>query len=81
VRDNGSGITSRDLSNTRSLGILGMRERALLVDGIVEIEGVPGKGTTVSVRVPLIEASSTRTNNRGCTPHENNFYGAKGETV
>ncbi|HEX8237563.1 MAG TPA: response regulator [Abditibacteriaceae bacterium] len=53
VRDNGRGITSRETSNSRSLGLLGMRERALLVGGRVEIAGEASQGTTVWVHVPL----------------------------
>jgi PAS domain S-box-containing protein len=51
--DNGRGITKDENSGRRSLGLLGMQERAHLVGGKVEITGVPGKGTTVAVRIPL----------------------------
>ncbi|HSE22091.1 MAG TPA: PAS domain S-box protein [Pyrinomonadaceae bacterium] len=53
VKDDGRGITEREKRNTRSLGLLGMKERALLVGGGVEIQGARGKGTQVLVRVPL----------------------------
>jgi signal transduction histidine kinase len=53
VQDNGRGMTGRELSGTRSLGLLGMRERATLLDGEVNIIGRQGKGTTVRVRIPL----------------------------
>lgn len=43
------------------LGLLGMRERASLVQGSVNIESRPGKGTTVFVRIPLPAAASTAT--------------------
>ncbi len=52
VRDNGRGITESEISNPRSLGLLGMRERALLLGGNVEISGTPGKGTAVTVKIP-----------------------------
>jgi signal transduction histidine kinase len=52
VRDNGRGIGEEELSAGRSLGILGMRERALLLGGELTIRGVPGKGTTVKVLIP-----------------------------
>jgi signal transduction histidine kinase len=55
VQDNGRGITSREMSNTKSLGLLGIRERALLVGGEVNIKSGPKKGTVVSVQVPLHE--------------------------
>jgi signal transduction histidine kinase len=53
VKDDGRGITDTQKANTRSLGLLGMKERALLVGGEVHITAVPNQGTTVTVRVPL----------------------------
>ena len=55
VRDDGIGITESQTINSPSLGLLGMKERALLVDGEVNISGEEGVGTTVVVRVPLDE--------------------------
>jgi PAS domain S-box-containing protein len=52
VRDNGCGIGEEQLSSGRSLGILGMRERALLLRGELTITGAPGKGTIVKVLIP-----------------------------
>jgi signal transduction histidine kinase len=52
VRDNGQGIGEEQLSARRSLGILGMRERALLLGGELIIRGAPGKGTTVRAWIP-----------------------------
>jgi len=52
VRDNGRGIGEEQLSASSSLGILGMRERALLLGGEFFI-GNPGSGTTVRVRIPI----------------------------
>jgi PAS domain S-box-containing protein len=52
VGDNGKGITQKEKSEQRSLGILGMRERAHLVGAEIDIKGLEGKGTVVTVRVP-----------------------------
>ncbi len=52
VRDNGAGITASQLAGSRSLGILGMRERALLFGGSLQIDGIPGQGTTVVAEIP-----------------------------
>jgi signal transduction histidine kinase len=52
VKDDGRGITKSQRMNSRSLGLLGMKERALLVGGEVRISGKEGQGTTVLVRVP-----------------------------
>jgi PAS domain S-box-containing protein len=53
IRDNGKGITEDQQAAPRSLGLLGMRERAHLVGGQMRISGEAGKGTVVTVRVPL----------------------------
>ena len=53
VADNGKGITQKEKSEQRSLGILGMRERAHLIDADIDITGLEGKGTVVTVRVPI----------------------------
>ena len=53
VRDNGRGMSDGERSAVRSLGILGMRERATLVGATFDVIGVPGQGTTITVRVPL----------------------------
>ncbi len=52
VYDNGAGIPDEKLTETHSLGILGMRERAALLGGNLVIRGVPGEGTAVTVRIP-----------------------------
>jgi PAS domain S-box-containing protein len=52
VRDNGRGIKEDELASADSLGILGMRERTLLLGGTLTITGSPGKGTTVRIRIP-----------------------------
>jgi signal transduction histidine kinase len=57
VRDNGSGISGEKIINPRSLGIIGMRERALAVGGEVNIEGIPTKGTNVKVEIPFVNLS------------------------
>ncbi|PYS72392.1 MAG: hypothetical protein DMF69_07770 [Acidobacteria bacterium] len=57
VKDDGRGITDDEQRNTRSLGLLGMKERALLVGGGVKISGSRGEGTTVVVRIPLSTGS------------------------
>ena len=55
VQDNGKGILDSQTKNTKSLGILGIRERALLFEGKVDIVGEKGKGTRVSVSIPAVE--------------------------
>ncbi len=53
IQDDGEGIPAEKLGDTHSLGLLGMQERASSLGGQVEIAGRPGKGTTVTLRLPL----------------------------
>ncbi len=55
VRDNGKGITESQVSDPKSLGLVGMRERAISWGGDVTFQGVPGQGTTVTVWIPIVE--------------------------
>jgi signal transduction histidine kinase len=56
VVDNGVGIQDNELHARKSLGLLGMQERALLFGGDVRISGSPGHGTRVSVTIPIGKA-------------------------
>lgn len=58
VADNGRGITEQELASRTSLGLLAMREQALLLGGQVSIVGRAGEGTTVTVQIPLRQAIS-----------------------
>ncbi|MEM1057523.1 MAG: PAS domain-containing sensor histidine kinase [Bacteroidota bacterium] len=53
IDDDGVGLDPSALDGRRSLGVLGMRERARGQGGVLSIEGDPGDGTTVSVTFPL----------------------------
>jgi len=53
VQDDGQGITKKMVHSQHSLGIIGMRERAVALDGTLTFSGSKGKGTTLTVRVPL----------------------------
>jgi two-component system sensor histidine kinase UhpB len=53
VRDNGRGIKRNELSSVESIGLLGMTERAKFLGGRITISGVAGRGTTVTVKVPV----------------------------
>jgi PAS domain S-box-containing protein len=60
VSDDGRGITEAEKTGPRSLGLLGMRERAHLLGGEVSVEGVKGRGTDVTLRVPALDNGSGR---------------------
>jgi signal transduction histidine kinase len=52
IRDDGRGITATQVRDPFSLGLIGIRERADLAGGTVHVEGVSGRGTIVSLRIP-----------------------------
>jgi PAS domain S-box-containing protein len=52
ILDNGIGMNKNDLKNPKSIGIKGMRERALLCGGRIDVEGKPGEGTKVTLKIP-----------------------------
>lgn len=53
IHDNGRGFDQAAPSLSKSLGLLGMRERAAILGGRVNISSAPGKGTTVTAWIPL----------------------------
>ena len=52
IEDNGRGFDTSILNKKRTLGILGMEERSLMMGGKYIIKSEPGEGTTVKVTVP-----------------------------
>ncbi len=63
ISDNGKGIKKKDLVNPRSIGLTGMHERAHALGGTLVIMGMRGKGTSITVTVPLRPVG--RDNRRG----------------
>ncbi len=53
VRDDGRGISPEAISGTTSLGLLGIRERARRLGGVVTVSGEPAQGTELVLEVPL----------------------------
>jgi signal transduction histidine kinase len=57
VQDNGTGfkvpILSEHPATASKLGLIGMHERARLLGGLLLVDSAPGRGTKVSVDVPL----------------------------
>ena len=58
ITDNGRGLPPDKLADPLSLGLVGMRERALLLGGQFDIRSEPGQGTTVAVRLPATQPDS-----------------------
>jgi signal transduction histidine kinase len=58
VSDNGSGFCPEAaLSKPMSFGLAGMRERAALLGGALDVNSTPGKGATVVLKLPLAPGS------------------------
>ncbi len=53
IGDNGHGITDEQISSPRSLGIIGMRERAVAWGGNISIQKKRKKGTNLVLKVPI----------------------------
>ena len=60
IVDNGVGIKNNDSPDSTSLGILGMKERAALLDGEVLVDKNYKDGTFVKVIIPLINNSNPK---------------------
>ena len=58
VEDDGRGISQADLANSKSFGVLGMRERVAMLQGEISIHGGPAGGTVVEARIPVQNAGS-----------------------
>ncbi len=54
VHDDGVGFDDQDIAINQSLGLMGMRERAALAGGMLDLEGGLGEGMTVTVTMPTI---------------------------
>jgi len=66
VTDNGKGITEQETSDPKSFGLMGIKERIHSLGGDVEILGINGQGTTVSVSIPAgVSKDSTRAEDTG----------------
>jgi signal transduction histidine kinase len=58
VTDDGRGISRDEMRGTHSLGLLGLRERAIALGGSVNVFSEGASGTTVSLRLPLPPAQA-----------------------
>lgn len=57
VADNGCGISIEEMARTGSLGLVGMKERALRAGGVCEIQPRKKGGTILRVRIPAADDS------------------------
>jgi signal transduction histidine kinase len=60
VEDNGRGFQLNEkgmASQTKGLGLFGIRERAVIAKGSLAIDSAPGQGTRIALRIPLDKAA------------------------
>ena len=64
IRDNGVGFdveaVMRTYDQRGSLGMVNLQERTELVNGVLNLQSIPGKGTRVQVYIPLTEEAADR---------------------
>jgi len=53
IRDNGIGFEEGPMATKKTLGLLGMKERSMMMGGVYNITSARGAGTTVTVIIPL----------------------------
>ncbi|HEV7929526.1 MAG TPA: sensor histidine kinase, partial [Nitrosospira sp.] len=60
VRDNGKGFDSENATKKKSFGLLGMRERAAVLGGSIDITSSRQHGTAIRVRIPMKRDEGSR---------------------
>jgi signal transduction histidine kinase len=64
IEDDGAGFdveaVNKSYDNRGSLGMINLRERSELVNGLLNIDSAPGKGTRIQVYIPLTEEAADR---------------------
>jgi signal transduction histidine kinase len=58
VRDNGVGMYPGDRRKMHRFGLVGMAERVNMLGGQLEIESIPGRGTVLSLTIPIDRAAA-----------------------
>ena len=59
VRDDGRGFVPAEARTHKTYGLLGLRERTLLLGGEARVASEPGRGTTIEVRIPLEQEAAS----------------------
>ncbi|MBI5858434.1 MAG: PAS domain S-box protein [Sphingobacteriales bacterium] len=53
IKDNGKGFDTAIIGTKKTMGLIGMRERVLLMNGTYAINSTPDKGTEITVTIPV----------------------------
>ena len=57
IQDDGVGFDPEFAQSKQTFGLLGMKERSIILGGECSLESEPGKGATINVSVPVINLS------------------------
>jgi len=63
ISDDGKGIPPKRVSDHKAIGLIGIRERVYSLGGKCRIEGISGKGTTISISIPLRSSNGEQIEN------------------
>ncbi|MDH4299103.1 MAG: ATP-binding protein [Dehalococcoidia bacterium] len=66
IKDNGKGIEKKQIDDPKAFGIIGMKERAHFLGGEVRFNSAPGKGTSITVTIPLTKQENLDAQNIDC---------------
>jgi signal transduction histidine kinase len=66
IKDNGKGIEKKQIADPKAFGIIGMRERARFLGGELRVNSAPGKGTSITVSIPLTKQENLDAQNIDC---------------
>jgi len=58
ISDNGIGFDVSELKSKDAFGLIGIRERIYILNGQFDLISIPGKGTTVKIKVPIKNENS-----------------------
>jgi len=53
ITDDGQGFDPKEMASKKTFGLMGMKERTEMLGGTYSIISAPGKGTTISVVIPM----------------------------
>jgi PAS domain S-box-containing protein len=74
VADDGKGFAENKMLPHKSLGLLGMRERAAFIGGRVEVCSAPGKGTRITVTSAVVKTGGRKKSQAGHSPNKNHKH-------
>lgn len=59
VTDNGAGFDPEEVKLKKSLGLVGLKERAIAMNAVLVLDSTKGKGTTITIKLPVNEVCKT----------------------